>query len=69
MEYCCCVQGGAQLLCREVGPSVTSSFETLAHHQNVAILRFSCWYYFGRYSSDLAELVPLPHCCGRSASY
>ena len=41
----------------------------LAHHRNVASLSLFYSYYFGRCSSELAELVPLPHSCGSFTSY
>ena len=71
MEYCCNVWTGApncylELLdnlqiriCRTVGPSFSASLEPLAHCRNVASLRLFYRYYFGRCSSELAELVPL----------
>ena len=73
MEYCCHVWAGApscylELLdklqkwtCRTVGPSFAASLEPLAHRRNVAILRLFYRYYFGRCSSELAQLVPLPY--------
>ena len=42
---------------------------TLAHRRNVASLSFFYRYYFGRYSSELAQLVPLPYSRGRSTCY
>ena len=36
---------------------------------NVARLSLFCRYYFGRCSSELAELVPLPYSWGRSTFY
>ena len=41
----------------------------LAHSQNVACLRLFYRYYFGRCSSELAQLVPLSFSLGRSTSY
>ena len=43
-----------------VGPSRAASLETLAHRWNVASLSLFYRYYFGRCSSELAQLVPLP---------
>ena len=43
-------------ICRTVGPSLAASLEPLVHHQNVASLSLL----FGRYSSELDELVLLP---------
>ena len=51
---------------RTVGPALDASLELLAHHQNVASLSLFYKYYFGRCSSELAGLVPLPYSRGRS---
>ena len=71
MEYCLHVWAGAprcylelleklqKQICRTVGPSLAASLEPLAHHQNVASLSLFYMYYFGRCSSELAQLVPL----------
>ena len=79
MEYCCHALAGApscyldlldklqKWICRTVGPSLSASLEPLAHHRNVASL--SLRYYFGRCSSELAQLVPLPYSQGRSTCY
>ena len=56
-------------ICRAVGPSLAASLEPLDHHQNVASLSLFYRYYFGRCSSELAELVPLPYSQGRSTCY
>ena len=73
MEYCCHVWTGApscylelldklqKWICRTVGPSLSASLEALAHHQNVAGLYLFYRYYFGRCSSELAQLVPPPY--------
>ena len=54
-------------ICRTtVGPSLAASLKPLAHHQNVASLSLFYRYYFGRCSSELAHLVPLPYSRGRS---
>ena len=70
MEYC--VWAGApscylelldklqKRICRTVGPSLAASLEPLAHRRNVASLSLFYRYYFGRCSSELAQLVPLP---------
>ena len=72
MEYCCHVWAEApscyselleklqKLIRRTVGPSFAASLEPLAHRQNVASLNLFYKYYFGRCSSELAQLVPLP---------
>ena len=54
---------------RTVGPSLAASLETLAHHWNGASLRLFYRYYFGRWSSELAQFVPLPYSWGRSTRY
>ena len=81
MEYCCHVSAGApscyldlldklqKRICRIVGPSLAASLELLAHHRNVASLSLFYSYYFGRCSSELAQLVPLPFSRGRSTRY
>ena len=56
-------------ICRTVGPSLAASLEPLAHRQNVASLSLFYRYYFGRCSSELAQLVPLPFSRGRSTRY
>ena len=73
MEYCCHVWAGApscylelldkpqKWICRTVGPSLAASLKPLLHRQNVASLSLFYRYYFGRCSSELAELVPLPY--------
>ena len=73
MEYCCHVWAGApscylklldklqKQICRNVGPSLAAFLECLAHCRNVANLTLFYRYYFGRRSSELAQLVPLPY--------
>ena len=72
MKYCCHVWACApscyldlldklqKRICKIVGPSLAASLEPLAHHQNVVSLSLFYRYYFGRCSSELAQLVPLP---------
>ena len=81
MEYCCHVWAGApscyldlldklqKQISRIVGLSLTASIEHLAHHQNMASLSLFYRYYFGRCSSQLAQLVPLPLSRVRSTCY
>ena len=81
MEYCCHVWPGApscylelldklqKWICRTVGRSLAACLEPLAHCQNVASLSLFYRYYFGRCSSELAELVPLPYSRGRCTGY
>ena len=81
MEYYCYIWAGApscylelldrlqKRICMTVGPSLVASLQPLAHHQNVASFRFFYRYYFGRCSSELAQLVPLPFSRGRSTHY
>ena len=45
---------------KAVGPLLTTSLEPLIHHPNAASLGLFYRYYFGKYSSELAELVLLP---------
>ena len=77
MEYCCLVLDGVssyylellvklqKRICSTVGPSL----EPLAHRRKVASLSIFYRYYFGRCSSELAQLVPLPFSRGRSTRY
>ena len=81
MEHCCHVWAGAPIcylelvdklqkqICRTVGPSLAASLEPLAHRRNVASLSLFYRYYFGRCSSELAELIPLSYSRGRSTCY
>ena len=81
MEYCCHVWAGAcscylelldklqKQMCRTVGSSLTACLESLAHPQIVASLSLFYRYYFGRCSSELAQLVPLCYSQGRSTHY
>ena len=54
---------------RIVGASFAASLEPLAHRQNVASLILFYRHYFGRCSSELAQLVPLPISRGRSTRF
>ena len=81
IEYCCHVWVGGpscywelliklqKWICRTAGPSLIVSLEPLAHHLNKASLSLFYTYYFGRCSSELAELVPLPSSRGRSTRF
>ena len=81
MEYCCHFWVGApsyyldlldklqKQICRIVGPSLADSLQPLAHRRNVARLSLFYRYYFGRCSSELAQLVPLPFSRGRFTHY
>ena len=81
MEYCCHVWAGApswylelldklqKRICRTVGPSLAASLKPLAHRRNVASLSLFYRYYFGRCSSELAQLLPLPYSRERSTRY
>ena len=72
MEYCCHVWVGApscylelldklqKWICRMVGPLLVGALEPLALFYR---------YYFGRFSSELAQLVPLCYSWGRSTRY
>ena len=46
-----------------------TSLEPLAHRRNVASLSLFYKYYFGRCSSELVQLVPLPFSRGRSTRF
>ena len=55
-------------ICRTVGPSLAASLEPLAHCSNEASLSLFCRCYFGRCSSELAQLVLLPYSRGSDGS-
>ena len=73
MEYYCHVWVGSpssylelldklqNWICRTVRTSLAASLQSLAHRLNVASLSLFYIYYFGRCSSGLAELIPLPY--------
>ena len=73
MEYGCHVWAGTlscnlelldklhKRICRTIGTSIAASLEPLAHHRIVASLNLFYSYYFGRCSSELAQLVPLSY--------
>ena len=82
MDYCCHIYLGwcpscflelleklQKWISRTVGPSLAASLEPLAYCRNVASLSLFYRYYFGRYSSELAQLVPLPYSWGRCPCY
>ena len=56
-------------ICRIVGSSLVASLEPLAHCRNMTSLSLFYRYYFGRWSWELAQLVPLPFSRGRSTRY
>ena len=73
MEYGCHVWAGVpscylnlldklqKWICKTASPSLAASLEPLAYCRNVASLSLFCRYCFGRSSSELAELFPLPY--------
>ena len=81
MEYSCHVWAGApscylelldrlqKRICRTAGPLLTASIEPLPLRRNVTSLSLFCRYCFGRYSSELGQLVPLPFSRERSTCY
>ena len=81
MEHCCHIWTGTpksylelldklqKPICSTVSPALAVSLEPLAHPWNVASLSLFYRYYFGRCSSELAQLVPLPFFWGRSIRY
>ena len=56
-------------ICRTVDPSLAAYLEPLAHPRNLASLSLFYRYYFGRCSSELAQLVPLPYSRGKCTRY
>ena len=81
MEYYCHVWAGApscllefldklqKQICKTDGPLIVASLESLANRRYVASVNLFYRYYFGRCSSELAQLVPLPYSRGRSTCY
>ena len=81
LKYCCHVGVGAlscylemlnkaqKGICRTVGSYLAACLEPLAHRRNVASLSLFYRYYFGRCSSEHAQLVPLPYSQGRSTRH
>ena len=57
------------ILLRAVGPSLAVFLEPLAHRQNVASLILFYRYYFGKFWSELAQLIRRPYSLGRSNCY
>ena len=56
-------------ICRTVGPSLATSLKPLSYCWNVTSLSIFYRFYFGRCSSQLAQLVPLPFSQQRSTRY
>ena len=81
MEYCCHVWTSApscylelldklqKRICRTVGPSLVAFLEPSVHRQNVASLSLFYRCYFGRCSSEMVQLVPVPFSRGTSTHY
>ena len=81
MEYCCDVWAGApscylglldklkKWICRTVGPLLAASLEPLAYHWNVVSVSLFYRYYFGKCSSELAEMAPCPYSQRRSTCF
>ena len=81
MEYYCQVLDGAfnyylerlrklqKRVRRSVVTSLVASIELLAYLWNVASLSLFYNYYYGRYLSEMTELVPLPYFRRRSTRY
>ena len=81
LEYCCHIRAGApscylelldklqKQIYRTVDLSLAASLGPLAYCRNKVSLSLFYRYYFGRYSSDLAHLVPLPFSLGTSTCY
>ena len=56
-------------MCRAVDPSFAVSLEPLAYGLGVVSLGFFYKYYFGRCSSEIVKLIPLPYSHWRSSCY
>ena len=78
MKYCCYAWVGdpscylelldklQKWICRTAAPSRAAFLEPLVHCWNVANLSFFYRHYFGRCSSELAQMVPIPYSWGTS---
>ena len=78
MEYCCHVLTGAASCISNFWISDRNGYAVvlvlhlrplLAHRQNLARLSVLYRYYFGRCSSELAQLIPIAYSRGRSTRY
>ena len=79
MEYCCRIGASSYYLdilrrlqkwaSRTLNPPFAASLEPLRHRRNVFSFSLFYRYYFGRCSSELAELVPNAYSCRRSTRY
>ena len=81
MKYCCHIWAGApscyfeyldklqKRIYRTVASSLAAYLELLAHCRNVTSLSLFYRYYFGKCSSEPAQLFPLPFSRGRSTRY
>ena len=56
-------------VCRSVSPSLAAFLEPLTHRWNVVVLSLLYKYYSGKCSSELAQLLLLPHSWGSSTRY
>lgn len=56
-------------ICKTVDPMIDVSLEPMANHRNVGSLSLFFMYYFERYSSELAEMVPFPYSQVKSIRY
>ena len=69
MKYFFHILAGVLQLCRVLSPSLATFLEPLAHRPNMASLSLFYRYYFGRCSSELAQLIPLRFSQWRSTCY
>ena len=56
-------------ICRTVGSTLAASLEPFPHRWNVTSLRVFYRYYFGRCSSELAQVLPFPYSWGIYTRY
>ena len=69
MEYCCHIWAGAPSCYLELLGKLQKQAGLLVLCRNVASLSLFYSYYFGRCSSELVQLFPLPFSRGRSTCY
>ena len=81
LEYCCHIWAGApkcyldlldrlqNRVCKMIGDKLAATLEPLAQRRDVASLSLFYRYYHSKCSSELADLVPLPHPRNRATRY
>ena len=73
LKYCCHVCTGASSchfgFLDKLQKWICRTFDPTAYHWNIASWRLLYRYYVGRWSFELARMVPVPYCWARSSRY